>query len=307
MQFHRETIDFHYINILNGFTPFVFNSEVFLGKHLSPIDIFEVNILLSINKKEYEKNGLLSEYDFLKDLESKRIWIHKDDEEIKAFTREIQQKAKLLPNLFLGSQKKKVEFEIQQLQRKIDAKEARKSTLLANSIESKLQADKAEFLLFRGLYKRDFSRYWTNVNDFNEEDGAFTEEIIGHYFKALREINNSIVRSIARVTDARFRFQHSQELASREVSSYLLELKQWCGFYDKVYELSDRPEDEVIEDDGRLDAWLEGRRSKAKAQNSVSTKDGAYTSFPGGTKEDVGELGGVGRADVMSASAKDWK
>jgi len=301
MEYNAEVIDFTYNNILNNFTPFVLDGVLYLGKHVSSADLFSANSHLLLIKKNLQSNGVLSEYDIMKDAIEKGVWSHAKNLEIQNLRNDIKRKAEVVPKLVLPSQKKQVEAEIKILSKKISDIENEKSGFLTHSLERQLQSEKLDYICFLSIYKENKERLWRSYEDFLNESTDFSNKITKLYFSVINEMSNSLIRAIARVTDARYKLKIAGTKSPEDISIVFLELRQWCDFYNSIYELDDRPAPNIIEDDIKLDGWLSARKAKNDIMKSVNTSEGA-TSFGGivGTKEDVEAFGGVSRDQIIS-------
>lgn len=304
MNFDRDLVEFHYSNILNGFTPFIFDGALYYGRHISTSQIFESNSRALQFKQEYIKNGLQSEYEILRELAANEIWTFDDEQEIILLESQIKDKSKTLSLIFLPTQIKQIRDEIDRLNEKLREKRRKRQDCLTNSIEYKVSADKNEYLIYLSIYKSQEERAWQSFEDFLNEDSEFVEKIMSAYCQCLNQVNSLIIRAIAKSTDARHRIKMCSFANLSNISMFLMDLKQWCAFYDNIYELTDRPEEEVIQDDDKLDGWIETRRAKAKLENSVNNSEG-FASFPGATKADMEALGGKNRKAALEAAKQD--
>lgn len=301
MTIDRDIIDFHFHNVLNGFSPFLLEKEIFFAKHLSSKDVFEANAHCLKMRQVFKSKEIASEYDILKSCIENGLWNHDRDIEIKKLEDTIKNKKKLQSLMFLPSDVKRLEAEIRGLIRKVEDGQNEKQSLLVNSIEYKLLLEKRDYIAFTCIFKEDMSRLWPLYSDFEDENSKTSNKIISLYFKAVNEINGDILRSIAKTTDARYRTKNAKFGNAFDISVNYLELSQWCDFYNSIYELSDKPEEDVIQDDLRLDGWLASRKAKNQMDKSVNNNSG-FTGVVGGNKEDMEILDGVDRNTVLKMS-----
>lgn len=300
--FDREAVESQYSNILIGFSPFIVKNQTLLLKHLTPLEIFESNTILLGLRDKYKENGLLSEYEILKDLAIKGIWTKSDDLALDSLEKRIQGKRRTLGSLILPSQQKQVEAEIRMMGEELKKKKAEKMVNLTNSYEFRLQQDKVDYLTYLCTYKNVNKKFWKNLKAFEDEDRDFIVEVMESSSKALNDISSRLIRYIARTTDARSRLKTIS--IGQQSSIFLLELRQWCDFYDSLSGMVEPPSEDIISDDDRLDGWLMSRRKPSS--KSVNTNEG-FVSHPGATKNDMEIMGGVGREDVIKLAEKDLK
>lgn len=301
MNYDKQIIDSAYHNILNGFTPFIYNDNVFFAKHVSSEDMFMANSFILKSKDLMLKNGILSEYDILKDCCNRGIWSKNKDVEVIQIQKQISKKSETLHLLIMPSQIKQVNLEISELNKKLAEIEKEKSLLTKNSLECKILEDKRDYMCFLCLYNSDLKRVWQSYDDFLNEDSNFINELIVKFYNAISSIDTSLIRAIVRTTDVRFKLKIFSTENIKSVSTLFLELKQWSDFYNSIYELPDRPSDDIIQDDSKLDSWLIGRRSKSTESKSVNNKEG-FVGYVGATKEDMEIMNGLGAESVLKVA-----
>lgn len=299
MDYDKEQAEFVYACVLTGFSPFLLESKSFYVKHLCPRLLFEAHSALMFSRESYVQAGLPTEYDLLKDAESKGLWSSDKALEIEALNKKILERSRMREKAILPSQEKAISAEIRQLEADRFQKIIYRNSLSATSIESKLAQDKRDYIVFASIYKSDYSRLWSNYEDFQNENERFIRESTEKYGQALSQITTPMIRYIARTTDARNRLKALSPSPS-DSSIFLLELSQWCSFYTSIIELSDKPHDDIISNDKKLDDWVVSRRTKQVS--GVNNTEGGYTSFIGATKEDMEVLGGVDRDTAIRES-----
>lgn len=303
INYDKTTIDFYYHNILNGFSPFLFKGELFLAKHSCSKDAFEANSYMLLAKERLIAQGVENEYTMLKECISRGLWSQKDDIDIQNLQNTIKKKEELISKLFLASDIKKVKAEIKELQTAVTTKENEKFLLLANSLEYLLLVEKRDYLAYLGIYTDRKTQKWPSYDSFTDENSTYISEIIDKYYNTLHEIKPDIIRAIARCTDARIKLKGYCPNPC-EVSVVFLELKQWCDFYNSIYEIDDRPDESIIQNDDKLDGWLSSRKAQNQSQKSVNNSEG-YTGIVTECAEDIEFLGGVSKSTVLATVKKD--
>jgi hypothetical protein len=293
MRYEQTVLEMFLHNILNGFSPFVFNGKVYLAKHISSADIFEANCYCISKKERLKKAGCATEYDILKDCMAKNIWTRDKDSKIEHLEKVIRNKIKTKEKLVLPSQVAQIDGEINMFVKELSAIKAEKQELLLNSLEYKMLLEKRDYLAYVALYNKDKKKVWSSFDDFLDNDADFIEKLTNHYYEVIGENTNSIIRAIARDTDARYKLKISPMPQLEQLSVLFCELKQWCDFYTSIYELSDKPDDETIMDDSKLDKWLIARRFRNESQNSVNSNAGQGFTGIVGSRDDVDALGGI--------------
>jgi hypothetical protein len=298
MQFDKDILEFHYNNILNGFCPFVFDGEPLLGKFITPYDMFETSSHVLSMKEIFKEHGLLSEYDILQECKERGLWSYNQEREIVLLKDKIKKRQESTVNLILPSQIKQIENEIKRLNQELLEKESIKSNLLTNSIEQKTILEKRDYIAYNCIYKTINAKRWKSYEEFLNEDTFYINTIIPKYYKAINELTTPIMRAISRTYDARIRFKNCFIPEAKNCSVVFLELKQWCEFYNSIYELEDKPHESIIVDDDKLDGWVSSRKAQNSTGKSVNNKEG-FTAIMDSTKEDMEVLGGISREQAL--------
>ena len=243
--------------------------------------------------------GLANEYELLKQATDNGLWLFKDDQEVARLKKLIEGKRKVMGNLVLKSQMNVVEAEIKKLAKELSNLENRKEGYLTNSLESKLREEKNDFIVASSMCYGDGQKVWKTHDDFMADDAEFVSQMTRCFFESLNVFQGGIVRAIARSTDARYRLK-KHRVDPLFTTTLQIDLMQWCEFYTSIYDLSDRPDETVINDDSKLDGWLDTRKARAKAGTSVKS-NGGFSTIPKATAEDMEILGGIGGAEAIQA------
>lgn len=301
MQFDAEFVSAKYAEILAGYSPFVLDGTTYLAKHISSQEVFETNVYTLSLKEVYKKAGIMTEHDCLQDAISKGLWSSEKEVELTQIQKKIQDKRDIQPKLTLPSQGKAVEAQIKGLIKELELKLNDKSALLSQSVESRANIEKHDYIAFLGIYLSIVERAYESYDAFLEQDAFFTNRLIRAYYMA-DDLNHALIRCAARTTDARFRLKHYHPNPNT-VSLHMLELMQWATFYCNIEELSDCPPQHIIESDEKLDAFLRARRLKHQESNSVKSEDATgMTGIVGAQKSDMEVLGGVSTEAVLKVA-----
>lgn len=300
MQYEREFLEVYFHNILNGFSPFVLDGELFLAKHLTSKEIFEANSFITLRASQLKMDGLATDYEILKKSSERGIWDQNNEQKVVSLQKQIKIKTDTIQKLAFPSQAKPIEAEIKQIKEQIqDIKEERQK-LLFHSLECKILMEKRDYLIYLGVYTPERVKYWNSYDIYLENEVETVDKMGDTYYKTINELSSNIIRAVARETDARFRLKAFLMPELTSVAMSMIELKQWCDFYNSIYELPDRPNEDIISDDIKLDGWILSRRLKNESQNSVKSDGG--TSFTGMVAEasDMEFLGGTKTGAVLN-------
>lgn len=294
----NDTIEFHYHNILNGFSPFLYDGEVYFAKHISSKEVFEANANNVLLQQRMRAMGIASEREILKDCVTKGLWDDSQDRAITDIRVTITKKQAMLSKLMMPSQVKGEKNQIASLTRSLNEKLNIKHNLLINSLEQRLILEKRDYMGFLGIYKTPTERFWQSYESFLDGDVNLSNALISIYIITLNEITNDVIRSIALSTDARFKIVNSSLKSPETATTNYLELRQWCDFYNRIYELEDKPDESIIKDNDKLDGWLTARRAKQHVEKSVNN-NGGMTGMFGATKEDMQAFEGITREEAL--------
>ncbi len=305
MRYEQDLLDtcLHYI--LNGFSPFVYKDGLFLAKHLCSKDIFESNCHIHKKRGEYVSSGFATEYDILKQCSDRGLWDLDNERKLSVFEKQIGEKRELIPKLLMPSQVTHVENEIKQIQSQIlEIKEAKEKFVFC-SLERKLLREKRDYLAYLGVHGGQAQKLWKSYEEYVNNDANFVDDTSEKYYETIHGISPSIIRAVARETDARYKLKICSIPSITEISIIFCELKQWCDFYNSIYDLSDKPDQGIISDDDKLDKWLIGRRLKQESEKSVNFDSGkGYTGIVG-NKEDAEILGAVKGSTIKQLAKKN--
>lgn len=304
MHYERDLLEVYYHNILNGFSPFVLDGDLFLAKHITSTIMFKANAFALLRAQELKKDGFANEYDLLKSATERGLWDPNNIQKIANLQKEIKIKTETLQKLAFPSQAKTIELEIKHLNNQIKEIKEERQKLLIHSLEYKILLEKRDFLVSEGVYTSQTTRLWNSYDNYLENDAKNTEKIGSSYYSILNELNSYIIRAIARETDARIRLKTFPLPDIQNVSILMIELKQWCDFYNSIYELADRPNEDIIENDEKLDGWLLSRKLKNQVQNSVNSGEGKGFTGLVTSKEDMQHFNGVATSTALALAKK---
>lgn len=175
---------------------------------------------------------------------------------------------------------KKSEFKSKQKQRLLATLEANKRRVSELSdIENRLSAVTVENFARIEKYKRilywctyvNGERCWKTWDQFEREDAAIVTRLVNEAFFN-RQCGEKEIRDIARSEPWRSLWKSStgrDSLFGKPVvqySSMQRELAYWSLVYDSVFESSECPADDVIQNDDLLDAWFADQADKRKTK-----------------------------------------
>lgn len=228
-----------------------------------------------------EKQGLPSTAEIETIIKQRGIFTDADEEEISSIERKIKgQEAVLAKTTRVPARRDRLVQVINEYKQQISAIRSKRDRALEITKERKAAEEKLLYLTWRGTYKAyDDERYWETLKEFEEEtDIFFRMSVFVEYVVFSQGTKTEILRYIARNNMWRVRYstsvKTSEKLLDRPIAEWTqdqLMLLYWSHFYQSIYDMlsSDKPSDDIIEDDSALDAfvtsWSEERNREAAA------------------------------------------
>lgn len=155
----------------------------------------------------------------------------------------------------------------------------RYNSITSCSIEQIAIEDKIKYLIKCVTEKENGGPLWKTDADFNNETNqALLYQLIGAYLK--NEINESIIRKIARSAQWRIRWNVGKEniqsllgVHIHDLNDQQLSLLYWSQIYDSAYNSMEPPSDEIVEDDDKFDKWLKEKNDEDKRERKNKSFD----------------------------------
>lgn len=178
----------------------------------------------------------------------------------------------------VGKNVERLKIELSKLRRKFNSF----YTLTAESVATEV---KLNYLCWAASYNMSGkSRMWETYEEFDlEEDIKFRAEVVSEVMSVLIGFSEETLRKTSRYIEWRIRYTSSVKIAiplfSRKPEDYTkdqLALMYWSNFYQNIYEMmpDDRPDDDVIESDTMLDAYMEEYYKGIEQNRTISKSRG---------------------------------
>lgn len=155
----------------------------------------------------------------------------------------------------------------------------KKYSKLYMSAETKAQEEVTSYNCYECTYTNSGDMYWSTYEDFiQERDDIVKDKIFSAYVNFTRGIDISTIRFIARSTLWRIRYNNSMKTSETllgipavDYNIDQLNLVYWSNYYDQIYQMmpSDRPSDEVINEDDLLDKFMEDYYNEMNNETSI--------------------------------------
>lgn len=225
-----------------------------------------------IYDQEYNKSiqeGLLSNDRMREMIEKHKFITTEESKRCDKLKSEIaSQKVLLSKTTKVKSNQERIRNLIEEKTRELNAIEYKINSKMAMTAESR--AEESRLLYMCWCCVEDFlsnQLYWQRYEDFlKERDIQFRQKVFSEFITHYYGLPTSIIRFISRSNLWRVRYvasmKTSEMLFGVPTSDYTtdqLNLVYWSQYYQSIYEMmpEDRPQDDVIEDDNALDAFMQ--------------------------------------------------
>jgi len=275
--------------------------------------------------KKALNSGLLKESAMLAEAMSNGVWVKEDDESINLLKRNIEEASKQDVKDLSNSERNKFSNIVKISKKRLEELEMRKAAILHHSAEKYAQEWKIKAIVFRSCYNLDNKSFWSTWEEFIEtvsNDDVF--KIAGEIF-ANNHVDAKKIRALARHPIWRNKWIAAKAVGGLfdkpivELTDEQHAIIYWSSVYDNVYDAYERPSDEVIEDDDKLDAWLEDQAKKskesaktrhiesgsAKIASSRIMKHGEVFIAPWKNRIDVGEINDLN--SEVTKKYREWQ
>lgn len=243
-----------------------------------------------------KKSGLPSIETMEKIMVSRGLWGPEKDSEIDKLKSQIEgQKAVLSKTTKVKANRDRLKSLIKSLEDKIWDIRKVKELCLDNTIERKAEEERLRYLTWACTYKGSGEeRLWSTFEEFNSfSDFVLRRNCTVSFAIFSVGMKNEYIRHIARSPNWRIRYISTQKnggrLFKRDVSDYsvdMLNLMYWSNYYTSIYEMlsEDRPQEEIINDDTALDAYMEDyfkeqNKSDSEARMKKANKHGRISAW----------------------------
>lgn len=196
------------------------------------------------------------------------LWTVEEQKILDEVTKNIDDfKVKLCELSFKANEKKTVRKALKIAKEKFAELSEKKQSYAYLSVKGAASMLRARYIIGMSTFYRDGRPVYTEES-FWDSDTFMFEQIADIYFKS--RIPEHVFRILAR-TDPWRSIWNSRKaegqvfgVPSTELSDEQRNIVVWSNIYDSIYEHSDCPPDDIIEDDDILDGWMIIQRRKRK-------------------------------------------
>ena len=240
-----------------------------------------------IYEKSYNqalKDGLLPKKDLEVLIKERGIFSQFDEDQVAKINSQLDaQKIVLSKTLKVKANQDRINKTIKDLEEKRSLLLYKKYSKLYMSAEIKAEEDMNAFLCSMCVYDDNENRFWSSHEDFLKyDDVELKNKILQTFLELIRGIDIKTIRFLARSTIWRIRYNTSAKVSdtlfNKPTSEYTIDqlnLVYWSNYYDNIYNMlsSDRPTDDIIDDDDALDEFMEEYYRQINNETSISKKD----------------------------------
>lgn len=234
--------------------------------------------------KQAIKDGLLAKKDLEVLIKERGLFSQEDENQVLKYNSQIEaQKIVLAKTLKVKANQDRINKTIQDLEDKRSLLLYKKYSKLYMSAETKAEEDMNSYLCSMCTYIEDTNKFWASHIDFiNYENTELKNKILQAFLELIRGIEIKTIRYLARSSIWRIRFNTSAKISdtlfNKPTVDYTIDqlnLVYWSNYYDNIYNMlsTDRPSDDIIDDDAALDEFMEEYYKKINNETSISKKD----------------------------------
>lgn len=186
----------------------------------------------------------------------------------------------------IEGRRKPIEENIKRLSEELLELEDKGSDMYLLTQEYRADEESLLFLTWASTYTMDTERYWESFSAFEKEtDLLIRTNCLIEYTKFNRGLSTSIIRFIARHVMWRIPYSSALKIGGslfprglHDLTPDQKSLLYWSNFYQSIYEMmpDDQPSDDIIEDDEKLDSYMEAYyKGRAQERSDGRLKRGS--------------------------------
>lgn len=253
------------------------NRRVIILKSLDLRDRNFINFVYEEYLTEAIDSGVLTETELRRELEIRGMWTQEDEERIKELEEKVQKTKLLLDVADNVRDKRRLEKAVEFSRKKLDNARSERASRFSPAAERYAETMKMYAIIFSMSYDSEENKLWKDWDLFlKEQDSFLVYEIISNINQG-RSAGEKDIRKLAR--SGMWRTLWNAGKGSNLFGKPIIQLDSeqhalvyWSQVYDSVYEAYERPDDEIIGDDDKLDKWFEEQAKKKKEQDKKNRK-----------------------------------
>jgi len=251
-------------------------------------------------------NGLPTEKEAFDLLKEQEMWTEKDESEYASHKKYIEGLNETKKNLIIPSQIKQINDDIEEGQKKLDAKEKERNELLAETCESYARNKSNDYSIYLSFYAdTSCSELFFSKEEFEELAKAELTEWFLQYVEATKHLSIENIKylAISTIFTMYYNLLGSKQLFRffdkpiYKYSFYQLNLLNYAKVLNSIIENVDKIPESVKKHPDQLIDFAEAKNRNKDVVSKSQDKQGF--SVVGASKEDMGEMG---VADELSVS-----
>lgn len=254
--------------------------QILMVEPITPKSRAWIDYIYNLELDRAIRDGLMTEQEILKDLGQKEIWTKSDDNLIKTLKDELDK----IPSRIDGASKRedrKLSKLRDSILSQLNELSSKRAMLLSTSAERYAEESKVKAFIYISILDEEGQKLWRTWKHFSEfQDTKFIDNLIKEItFNKPKEITIKELRAIARSGQWRHKWLAAKSIDNLfgksvlDLSDEQTMLVYWSQIYDSVYDAYERPPQEVIDDDEKLDEWLDSQSKKANVEAKKTYAD----------------------------------
>jgi len=227
---------------------------------------------------EAKKEELPTRESIEKVIEERGIVTQADKERMQALRDKIAGQQRILNLTKIEGRKTPIQENITRLEKELAKLENKGADMFLLTREYRADEESLLFLTWASTYMIDGDRYWESFDTFEKEtDLLLRTNCLLEYTYFNRGVDSPIIRFIARHVVWRIPYSAALKIGGplfprglHDMTSDQKSLIYWSNFYQSIYEMmpDDQPSDDIIEDDEKLDAYMDVFYKRREAERS---------------------------------------
>jgi hypothetical protein len=228
--------------------------------------------------KEAVDAGILTEAEILKEVGEKGIWTKDDDIRLEALHQELKNIGQTVVENATARELRKVEKLKSSIERHIVEMTNRRAGLVSNSAERYAQDAKTRAIIWAASLDANDQPLWPTYEAFCDDSDVALVDSLARQISDVVHLDTKQIRAVARSGLWRFKWSGAKAVGDLfgkpivDLTDEQASLVYWSQVYDSVYESYERPPQSIIDDDDKLDAWLENQTKKLQDKIKHDTK-----------------------------------
>lgn len=291
-----------FVDIAKGYSEADYNGSTVFIKHFNIFDQSDIDSHAEKISKRYEKSGLKSEEQILKEAKQSGDWTDKQEQHLdqrKNFLKTLQNTVK---NLLVPSQVKQMEDKIEEVKKEIQEISVQKQLLLQNSCEAYTQRKVSDLTISLSIFKdRNLSELLFSQDDFDDLERSEIYELVKIYNDAFELIDIEKIKVLA-LSGIFSNYFSTCESSSYEMfkktpmdlTFFQLNLLNYGQMFKSIFKNIPNIPEEIKNNPNKLLEFAESGHEKAEKIREIQKKGGnkrGAQSFVGATKEDMEKMG----------------